>query len=210
MTAPTFLNADRKEGGATTSDSLSFTPNSGANYVLGVLIFRGAVSAVSMTYGGVSMGSAIASSTGTYHVYIFQYKSPSAGASTVAASWTTAMTHDLFVCAFQDVNLADPFTTATSNSGSSTAPTLNVNSDVDTLPVAFLSSNGSVSASGATQTRMISAVGSLHNGAGDHENAGASPTVTISWTTGGSTWAVAGFSLKPAPLASSNFFMFFN
>lgn len=167
-----------------------------------------APSVSSITYGGVSLGSAVKIQTsGNARIELWKLISPASGVNSIVITLSSATDGNSIICAgamsFIDSDLSTPLGTAVSASGSGTTPTVDItDSATDDLVIdgVVLGSDSAVTA-GAGQTKrweeLVGADSYGNNGAGSTE-AGASGTVTMSWTVGDDAWGIIGVTIKQA------------
>ncbi len=201
MALPEFVNQASGSQGNATSHSISFTPGAGVNLVVVALAVGGSISGLSVTYGGVPMTFLNSVSGALYQIYLYYIVNPPAGASTVAANWTTSCVNNLAVCGYKGVNTVNPFGTVATATAGSGAPTVNVTSNPTELVIDAVAGGGSL-AVGAGQTQEYNTSTNI-NSAGSYEPGAA--TVTMSWSMASAAWSIIAVPVRP----QTSFFLMF-
>lgn len=213
MTAPTFDASSHVNPGSDethTSTTWNHTVTGSNPYLLVFLAFRvagGMTGASSVTYNGTSLTQLGAATNGSTGAEVWGLANPATGTHAVVANWTAASTAD--VCGAASCTGADltggtntsPIRggAATTATGTSSAPSVTVSSNVndlvfDGIGVSSLVTISSVG-SGQTQDYVDADAGSnVRRGASSHE-AGAS-SVVMDWTLSASgVWSSMGVSV---------------
>ena len=187
--------------------TFSHTVGSGANRLLivGVTMTKGTKTCDSVTYGGTALTLIGVSQTGdAVKAYLWKLASPPSGAANVVVTCSAAENFAAGAMSFTNVDISSPNGTFAAASGTSTGPSVSVNSATGDLVVDAVASAGDgVSlAVGASQTlqwtNKTGTAGGNALGGGSIEAGAAS--VTMSWTLGASKdWSIGGVSLKHAP-----------
>ncbi len=163
-----------------------------------------------VTYAGlplVQVGSRTNLTSQEAVVWIFVLTNPPAGTANVVVNWNmTQVDGDVIGCAtFSGVNQATPYGPFFSNTGTSTAVSLTVNSAPGELvfdTVILRTSNfGAAGSPGASQSPVWKTYFNAKVGAGASTQPGAA-TVTDTWTSASSVdWSIGAISIKPAALS---------
>ncbi len=154
---------------------------------------------VSVTYNGVAMTKLYGTSGSTF-LYLFRLVNPASGVNTISVTWTTNCVLIGGGASFAHVNQVTPDDVVASASGSSTTPSVNVNSAVGDIVVCALRSGQNAEvAEGAGQTEAwdlaTAGGGAPVDGAGSYKSGAA--VVTMSYTTTNTSWEIAGVSINP-------------
>jgi hypothetical protein len=196
-----------KSASSLTFDSASTA--SGATLLTVIVTVGGidgaAPSVSSVTYGGTGLTHVKSQTSGLARIELWRLISPASGVNSIVVTLTGATDSSSNICAGATTYLGSdtttPLGTAVSASGSSTTPTVNVtDSAVDDLVMdgVVLGSATSPTA-GAGQTKrweeLVDSNTYGDNGCGSTE-AGASGTVTMSWTVGDDAWGIIAVTIK--------------
>jgi hypothetical protein len=178
----------------------------GANgYLLAIVgLTSGALGNVtSVTYNGVSMGTALWNATvGGIRCAGFGLKNPATGAHNLVANVSGANDgFSLQGVSFNGVDQTTPAGTPNSASnGVSSTATVNIASAAGELVVDGLATGalGTITIGGGQTLRDSILVTGEHSGRSSEEAGAASVTMSWTWATGATSWAMGGVSLKPA------------
>lgn len=127
-------------------------------------------------------------------IWIYQLVAPTTGTKTLRASFTGTGDKVVGVMTFTGVDQTTPLGTCAVANGDGGPATVNVTSATGELVFDTIASDENVTAN-ASQTVRWDVVGTTTDG-GASTKAGAS-TVTMSWTTGATGWAIGAVPIKP-------------
>lgn len=207
---PTVYSVSQNAGSGVLSITVNHTINGAADRFLVVRVdFRGAATISSVVWSvgasNYSLTSAIASGISP-NSSIWTLVNPVSGAGTVTVTFTVLVAGVVGVSDYSDVDQNTPFDGATSASGSSTTPSVNVTSRVGDIVVDSVAANaqaGTETATvGANQTQdytdIQGAGATWVRGCGSHEDG--ATTVTMDWTLSVSrAWETTAINIRNFP-----------
>lgn len=197
------VNGTAAHTAGATSLNLSFTMGTVSNGALVSQLFTANnVTSITATWdsGGTnqSMASIVtAASASTHRVALNGLVAPTAGAKTLATSWTTSSEAYLNATSWSGVNQTGG-TTSFAHSGNATgfgAPTIAVTSASGNATMAIAVADAGNYAS-TTQTDVVNQVGTAIQAVGTRGSGAA--TVTHTWAGDSQTWVVAGVDIVAA------------
>ncbi|HEX9636205.1 MAG TPA: hypothetical protein VGB99_01630, partial [Acidobacteriota bacterium] len=213
-----FDAATSADTGTATAASLTFSHTVGATGVDRLLIVgvsirnSGSQTVSSVTYGGVGLTQVGAiSNSNKARVEIWRLVAPATGANDVEVTMSAAARFVAGAASFTDVDQSAPLGAFSSNTGSSTTPTVDLSGllegevVIDTIANENLATGNPLPIAGAGQTERwndrttSSSAGENTPGAGSTEPApAAGGSINMSWTLEASrNWAIGAVVLKP-------------
>jgi len=216
MLAPSFEATTNNPGTGGTTHSFTSPAITDANYAIVSMVYErdGAnINSPACTFDGVGQ-TRIAwhwGETGGNYWGVALWRVASPGSSkNIVVSWGVSGGYHVSTCrTYKSVGLGDPHGAVATATGESATPSVNVSSAVGELVLDIANQNADSFSAGGGQTERHKIRYEAVMAAGSDE-AGAAPTVTMSWTTDQPTrrWVIAGVSLKPQKAGSQVIWIF--
>lgn len=204
-----FNAASSTSGGGVESLNFNHSAAGSDRYVLVGLYATNDITAVTVTYGGVSMGAPIATADdgGGGVLRLYGMVAPATGSQAVVASWTnTSFRCAIGAVSYTGVDQSTPRRDTDANVGiDATTVSITLDSQTNDLVVDFAANGSDVINSDASQTRRIT----LNNfqeafsSFGASEKTGGASSTTTTWSGSEAYYFVAGTTLIPAATAGS-------
>ena len=163
----------------------------------------GAVTALTVTYNGVSMtsqGRVHSNASTTGFVELFSLINPATGSNTVLVTMTFTTGESFsFECgsiSFTGVDQSTPLGTPVTATGSSSSASVNVSSATGNMVADLVGCGSSISSSGQTNRWLANFLTTSSAGNGAQSTAAGAGTVTMSYSVSADDWAIMGVSIN--------------